>query len=90
MISEDHVTLKTEVMMLKIQLRITEIHFTIFKLYNIFTKKTDILKTLFFLEFFWDILEFFWDILEFFWDILEAFWDILEFYWNILEFFWDI
>ncbi len=27
MISEDHVTLKTEVMMLKIQLRITEINY---------------------------------------------------------------
>ncbi len=27
MISEDHVTLKTEVMMLKIQLRITEIYY---------------------------------------------------------------
>ncbi len=27
MISEDHVTLKTGVMMLKIQLRITEIHY---------------------------------------------------------------
>ncbi len=29
MISEDHVTLKTEVMMLKIQLRITEINYTL-------------------------------------------------------------
>ncbi len=33
MISEDHVTLKTAVMMLKIQLRITEIEY-------IFTEKT--------------------------------------------------
>ncbi len=29
MISEDHVTLKTGVMMLKIQLRITEINYTL-------------------------------------------------------------
>ncbi len=29
MISEDHVTLKTAVMMLKIQLRITEINYTL-------------------------------------------------------------
>ncbi len=38
MISEDHVTLKTAVMMLKIQLRITEIHyirFTAILNYNI-------------------------------------------------------
>ncbi len=46
MISEDHVTLKTGVMMLKIQLRITEINYSLpdiniencyFKFYNIFT-----------------------------------------------------
>ncbi len=46
MISEDHVTLKTGVMMLKIQLRITEINYILpdiniencyFKFYNIFT-----------------------------------------------------
>ncbi len=34
MISEDHVTLKTAVMMLKIQLRITEIHDIIKVYYN--------------------------------------------------------
>ncbi len=38
MISEDHVTLKTVVMMLKIQLRITEIHDII----NVYYNKTDI------------------------------------------------
>ncbi len=40
MISEDHVTLKTVVMMLKIQLRITEIHDII----NVYYNKTDILN----------------------------------------------
>ncbi len=40
MISEDHVTLKTGVMMLKIQLRITGINYI---LQNIFTHKTKVI-----------------------------------------------
>jgi len=39
MISEDHVTLKTAVMMLKIQLRITEINYTLTDIHKYFKLK---------------------------------------------------